>query len=353
VLVARPRRILAMAAAVTAVVATLAGLRGPAWVPEVVATSAVSSATSGATWAIGDGRTVVSPDPFAGARLYVDPAGNARREADAARATDPTRAALFDRIAGASQADWFGDWVPESDIEAAVAARVGTIRRAGAVPVLVVYAIPGRDCGSHSAGGLASADAYRRWVAGFARGLGPGRAAVVLEPDALAQLDCLTSAQRTERLRMLADAVTTLSPTGASVYLDAGNSRWHPTSVMAERLRAANVAEARGFALNVSNFLPTDENVAYGAELSELVGGRSFVVDTSRNGLGATTDLEWCNPDGRALGRRPGADSRRTDVDAYLWIKRPGESDGTCNGGPAAGGWWPAYAEGLSSRATW
>jgi endoglucanase len=30
-----------------------------------------------------------------------------------------------------------------------------------------------------------------------------------------------------------------------------------------------------------------------------------------------------------------------------LWIKRPGESDGTCNGGPPAGTFWDAYAIGL------
>lgn len=33
-------------------------------------------------------------------------------------------------------------------------------------------------------------------------------------------------------------------------------------------------------------------------------------------------------------------------LDAYLWIKRPGESDGECRGGPAAGQWWPEYALG-------
>jgi endoglucanase len=27
-----------------------------------------------------------------------------------------------------------------------------------------------------------------------------------------------------------------------------------------------------------------------------------------------------------------------------LWIKPPGESDGPCNGGPAAGAWWPDAA---------
>ncbi|CAM5532402.1 glycoside hydrolase family 6 protein [Streptomyces hirsutus] len=31
-------------------------------------------------------------------------------------------------------------------------------------------------------------------------------------------------------------------------------------------------------------------------------------------------------------------------MDAYLWVKRPGESDGECKGGPKAGEWWEDYA---------
>lgn len=349
----RPTRSVLSLAIVLAIVGV--GLSGnDAATPGTRMTSVAAAAdATDVRYAVGEGRTVVVADPFARSRLYVDPASDARREADTLRASDPVRAALFDKIAAQGQADWFGDWIGESAIRSAVSARVDTIRGAGALPVLVVYAIPGRDCGSYSAGGLPTADAYRRWIAAFAAGLGEGPAAVVLEPDALAQLDCLSTTQRTERLALLADAVTVLGRTGAAVYLDAGNPRWHAPAVMASRLKAANIAAARGFSLNVSNFLPTDENVRYGAELSGLVGGRSFVVDTSRNGLGPTADLEWCNPDGRALGERPGADLRRTDVDAYLWIKRPGESDGTCNGGPAAGGWWPGYAEGLAGRASW
>jgi len=38
-------------------------------------------------------------------------------------------------------------------------------------------------------------------------------------------------------------------------------------------------------------------------------------------------------------------------VDAFLWIKIPGESDGTCQGCPPAGTWWPAYALGLARNA--
>ena len=32
---------------------------------------------------------------------------------------------------------------------------------------------------------------------------------------------------------------------------------------------------------------------------------------------------------------------------------RPGESDGTCNGGPSAGTFWPAYAAGIAHAIGW
>jgi len=44
-------------------------------------------------------------------------------------------------------------------------------------------------------------------------------------------------------------------------------------------------------------------------------------------------------------------DTGQALVDAYLWIKTPGESDGTCNGGPKAGQWWADYALGLARSA--
>jgi endoglucanase len=69
------------------------------------------------------------------------------------------------------------------------------------------------------------------------------------------------------------------------------------------------------------------------------------VIDTSRNGNGPGDD--WCNPGGRAAGQRPTTDTGDPLVDAFLWIKRAGESDGPCNGGPAAGTFWPQYAVGL------
>ncbi|HEU4535784.1 MAG TPA: glycoside hydrolase family 6 protein, partial [Polyangiaceae bacterium] len=74
-------------------------------------------------------------------------------------------------------------------------------------------------------------------------------------------------------------------------------------------------------------------------------------IDTSRNGKGSNG--EWCNPSGRALGASPTASTGDPLVDAFFWLKAPGESDGACNGGPSAGTFWPDYALGLAQRAAY
>jgi hypothetical protein len=296
--------------------------------------------------------TGTSVNPFSGAKWFIDPASNARKQADAWRASRPADAAQMDKIAGQPQADWFGDW--SGNVQTTVANRVAQIAGAGALPVLVAYNIPLRDCGSYSSGGATSAAAYKTWIRSFAAGIGTQRAIVVLEPDALAGMDCLSTADRQTRLSLLSDAVSVLGThAGVSTYIDAGNSGWQSAATMAGRLQSAGIANARGFSLNISNFRTTASERTYGDQLSSLVGGKHFIVDTSRNGLGPTADSQWCNPSGRALGNRPTAATGDALADAWFWIKRPGESDGTCNGGPAAGQWWASYALGLAQRAAY
>lgn len=303
-----------------------------------------------------------SPSPFGADALWVPPYAGAEEAAqDADRAGEPAVAARFRRILATPRAVWFADaGLTGANLSGAVAGTVAPAIGQGQVPVLVAYAIPLRDCGGESAGGTSTADAYRSWISAFAQGLrdgGAGRGpgiAVVLEPDALAMLSRLPSARQAERLELLRAATTTLAAVpGVAVYLDGGHSGWIPVDQMHQRLIDAGVAGVRGFALNVSNFQPTGAELEYGDQLAGLLGGKNFVVDTSRNGRGPTADDDWCNPPGRALGMTPQT-SAGGALDAYLWVKSPGESDGACGGGaPAAGVFWPAYADGLARAAGW
>jgi endoglucanase len=292
--------------------------------------------------------TTAPTNPILGALFYVNPYSNAKKTADSWRSTRPADATQMDKIATQSQAVWFGGW--SGDIYTAVNNATTTITSAGAIPVYVAYNIPQRDCGGFSSGGT-TIDGYKSWITGFANGIGSRKAVVVLEPDALAAMDCLSSTDQQTRIDLIRYAVSALKSKPATfVYLDAGNSHWKSASTMADRLTRAAVGVANGFSLNVSNFLYTASTTSYGESISTLIGGKHFLVDTSRNGLGPTSDYQWCNPSGRGLGYRPSTMTSSPLIDAFLWVKAPGESDGTCNGGPTAGAWWADYALGLAQR---
>jgi endoglucanase len=288
-------------------------------------------------------------NPFAGRRLYVDPNSAAKRQAETLRRSRPQDAELVARIAEQPVARWLGGWV--NDIKREVDNAVSTITGSGALPVFVAYNIPGRDCGLYSAGGAKGSDAYRAWIRSFAEGVRGRQSIVILEPDALPGMDCLNAAGQQDRLALLSEAVKVLKSQRAAVYLDAGNANWKSAEVMADRLKRAEIGVADGFALNVSNYQSNAANIAYGERLSRLVGNKHFIIDTSRNGVGSTTG-EWCNARGQALGVAPTTNTGHPLVDAYLWVKQPGESDGSCQGGPQAGSWWTEIAVELSRAAT-
>jgi endoglucanase len=297
-------------------------------------------------------------NPLAGKTFYIDPANRASEQA--ARWDRENRGAdarQVRKIGDRSVAHWL---TGGTDAAAAVDTLVTAATTRGQLPVLVAYNIPDRDCGSFSAGGAASPDAYRTWVRSIVTGLKGRPAVVIVEPDAVPHVVDGCGGHEDERYGLLAQTVSTLkSSPGAVVYLDAGHPAWvSDLGKLATALKRSGIEKADGFSLNVSNFIRTPDNLAYGAKLSDALGGRRFVVDTSRNGAGplaGATDVNggpsWCNPPGRSLGPVPTTDTGHPRADAFLWIKRPGESDGACRPGePAAGEWWPEYALDLAKR---
>lgn len=294
-----------------------------------------------------------SGNPLAGTQFFNDQDSNpaAAQQAQWA-ATRPSDALMMDKIASQPKAMWMGNWI--NDIQSTVHSIIQKALADHKLPIFVAYNIPGRDCGNYSAGGSSTQQAYQSWIDGFAAGIGFNKAAIILEPDALAQITCLSTEDQQNRLTLLSYAVKKFKSLGQTVvYLDAGNSGWINASEMAKRLTQADVSFADGFSINVSNFATTLDSVKYGKQISALINNKHFVIDTSRNGNGPTPDNQWCNPPGRALGVKPSSQTDDTQIDAYLWIKYPGESDGTCNGGPQAGAWYPDYALGLAQNAHW
>ncbi|WP_380940257.1 glycoside hydrolase family 6 protein [Sphingomonas floccifaciens] len=356
---------------------------------------------------------------------FVDPLSVTAAVADR---SDKQTASDARRLAAIPTAAWFTDGTP-AEVEARVRSLVTRAAAAGAIPVLVAYNIPFRDCALYSAGGAASGAQYLAWIKGFAAGIGDRPAIVVLEPDGLGvvpwmrRLDgglegCrpmgLDPAAATERFEQVRAAVAVLAALPrARIYLDGTTSSWLAPGEIAARLVRADVGRVAGFFLNVSNFESDARLAAYARAVSDCIAlisragiapqrcpaaeattvrtlrayDRLFadaglrrdpahqkhaILDTSRNGRGSWVppagkyaDAEvWCNPPGRGLGRRPTLKSDDPYVDAYLWIKIPGESDGECRRGgagledpergvrlPPAGHWYPEAARELIRNA--
>lgn len=310
-------------------------------------------------------------------------------------------------------AAWFTGGTP-SEVRTRVQALVAAASRQAQIPVVVAYNLPFRDCQQYSMGGAADSATYQAWIDAFAAGIGEHKAIVVVEPDGLgiiphftnlagqaewcrpAQVDAASAAQ--QRFQLLNHAVDRLKARpNARVYLDGTHSNWLPVGDAAWRLTRAGVQRADGFFLNVSNYHPTSQQVRYGESVSRCIqhatnpaGGDEvarfkscagalaaagpaqtatalphFIIDTSRNGRGAWAapagkypDAQvWCNPPQRGLGERPTLATAHPLLDALLWIKVPGESDGECTRGgkgpldpergmadPPAGKWFKEQA---------
>lgn len=262
----------------------------------------------------------------------------------------------FYQLAATPTAIWLG---PSDNIRSYVDKITTAAAAAHEAPLFVLYAIPDRDCSGYAAGGLPDANSYRRWVDGIRKGLDGRSAVVIVEPDAIG-MSCLSADGAEQRTSLLRYALQTLSgPPHVWVYIHAGSAGLDPQA-MATDLIKVGIASARGFAVNVSGFDSTASEIAYGKRINVAlnasgVAGKHFVVDTSRSGAGrpqpgATGDVpRWCNPRGRAVGPRPTPLTGDEEVDALLWIKPPGESDGPCYPGDPATGWFDRYALDLVS----
>ncbi|WP_343238345.1 glycoside hydrolase family 6 protein [Streptomyces sp. SID13031] len=299
----------------------------PSW-PHSTATATATAAAAPAS----AGKLLASPIDLTSG-FYVNPSSTPKAWVNA-NGGDSRAATINTNIASKPTAKWFGNPPSGTTIGAMVGAYVGAADGADKLPVLVAYNLPGRDaCGGHSGGGAGSPAAYRTWISAFADSIGTRPAVVVIEPDALGDFECMTAAQITERNGMLAFATQQFKDRAPNTwaYLDAGNAGWVPAATMAQRLQGAGIANARGFAVNVSNYYTTSASVTYANNVRNSLGtAKPFVIDTSRNGNGSSG--EWCNPAGRKLGTSPQTGG---GAEMLLWIKVPGNSDGPCGIAPS------------------
>ena len=329
----------------------------------------------------------------------------------------PDEASLLQRVAAIPTAVWLDSVQTVDAASRALDAAEAEQRRTGQpqVTVLVVYDLPGRDCSASASGGdlAASLSGEGRYRTEFIDRIAAAfeahphqRIAAVVEPDSLANIATnlgtpkCAAAEAIYR-RSVAYAVRALARNNVALYLDAAHAGWLGWSgnrakfvaVVADVLAEAGGADKiRGFATNVANYdtldagdLPRLEpsdpatgELSYVQLLDESLSaagldGKAFVIDTSRNGRAGIRSRagSWCNVRGAGLGERPRANPAPL-VDAYLWIKPPGESDGATDsvvpgfdpqcggpdapdsapGAPRAGQWFHSYFVQLARNAS-
>jgi cellulose 1,4-beta-cellobiosidase len=256
---------------------------------------------------------------------------------------------------------------------------------------MTVYDLPDRDCAAFASNGElhTSENGLARYKAEYIDRIVQViqskpeyqqlRIVAVVEPDSLPNIVTNTglyascaAAEATYR-EGVAYAVKQLATlSNMYIYLDIAHSAWlgweHPdraATVYNEVLSAAGGANlVRGFATNVANysalqepFNPYDnqsqyndlivnfyewnrmiDEVTYVNAMRSRFPNHRFLVDTGRNGWqprAAGLPIEnrthrgnWCNVEGAGIGERPRAEPM-AGVDAYYWLKPPGESDGT------------------------
>jgi cellulose 1,4-beta-cellobiosidase len=311
-------------------------------------------------------------NPFAGARLYVNPDYAAEvREVEAAH---PESAGLLQKVEALPTAVW-ESWISDTKEVPRHLDEARRQQRAGGppvVPVFVLYDLPGRDCNAAASAGELGLDAagearyqhdFIDPIAAAFRAHPEQRIVAILEPDSLSNLVTNLGNPRCQAAegfykRGIAYAITKLSLPNVFVYLEAAHAGWlgfpknigRAAALYKEVLDlAGGPGPVRGFALNVSNYDPArdpartprdrttaaSDEVGYAADLTAALGavgieGKGFLIDTGRDGQAYIRSIasSWCNVKGAGLGERPRAAPAAT-IDAYLYVKTPGESDGT------------------------
>ncbi|MEV0472606.1 glycoside hydrolase family 6 protein [Streptomyces prunicolor] len=353
-------------------------------------------------------------NPYAGAKVYVNPEWSAKAAAETggSRISSQPTGVWLDRIAAINGVS--GGMGLRAHLDAALAQK-GTGEE---VVQLVVYDLPGRDCAALASNGELGPTEIGRYESEFIDPIAAIladskyaslRIVTTIEIDSLPNLVTNTGSKATATPQcdtMLANGNYVkgvgyaLNKLGAIPnvynYIDAGHHGWlgwddnfAPSANLfyqAANAEGATVNDVAGFITNTANYSALKENnftindsvngvsvrqskwVDWNRYVDEQSYAQAFrnqlvsvgfnsgigmLIDTSRNGWGgsarptgpgATTSVDtyvdggrydrriqvgnWCNQSGAGLGERPQA-APATGIDAYVWMKPPGESDGS------------------------
>ncbi|KAJ3271119.1 hypothetical protein HDV01_007056 [Terramyces sp. JEL0728] len=333
-------------------------------------------------------------NPFYGATGFINPEFVAQVQSSIAN--DSSIAAMANKVASYSTAIWMDTMVNLARLSTGLqaAAKQAAQTKNNITVQFVVYDLPGRDCHALASNGeipIGGIDTYKAKyidviVETLKANFNPNvRVVLIIEPDSLPNI--ATNVPGTEKCVQaqqgyedgVAYALSQLSLPNVWQYVDAAHGGWlgwpnnqQLGAKVFQRVFNAALAlnpktKIAGFATSVSNYSPfnapttapakadplqnnngqltyegnpcIDENI-YTQQLATVFGPMGlptrFIVDTGRSGqAGIRTNWgSWCNVKGAGIGPRPQANPSAL-IDAFVWIKPPGESDGV-SGPPGA-----------------
>ncbi len=231
----------------------------------------------------------------------------------------------------------------------------------GSIPVFTTYFLYQAGYCESRDEILAHRATFERQINEMARGIDRRPAVILLELDAVGASKCMQQngalAYWEADMRYEIDKLAALPHT--VVYMEAGYADSNDPRYTASVLNAAGISNIRGFWTNDTHEDWTINEVRWGERVSRLTHGAHFIVNTATNGQGPLIPANrvrsgneiLCNPPGRGIGPLPQVNPGYANVDAFLWTAPPGNSSGSCHGGPPAGTFWPAKAVAMSALA--
>ncbi|KNG50486.1 cellobiohydrolase-like protein II precursor [Stemphylium lycopersici] len=310
----------------------------------------------------------LSGNPFASRSIYANKFYSSEVVSAAAQMTD---AALAEKALKFLQAD-----MDLSDTREKISVVEDGIKDVpcNQIAALVIYDLPGRDCAAKASNGelaVGELNIYKTEyidpiVAIFKKY--PNTAiALVIEPDSLPNLvtniDLQTCKDSASGYREgVAYALKQLNLPNVMMYIDAGHGGWlgwndnlkpGAKELSAVYKKAGSPKQVRGIATNVAGWnawdlSPGEFSSATDAQWNKAQNEKKYIelfspelksagmpgqaiVDTGRNGVTGLRQEwgNWCNIDGAGFGRRPTSTTGSSLVDAFVWVKPGGESDGT------------------------
>ncbi|PGG98819.1 hypothetical protein AJ80_09456 [Polytolypa hystricis UAMH7299] len=347
-------------------------------------------------------------NPFTSYKMHANNFYRSEVEAAAAAISDPTKSAAALRVADIPTFRWI-------DKRAVIPTLPDLVQDIPCDEIvgLVVYDLPGRDCAAKASNGelpVGSLDVYKTEfidpIKSFLQANANTAFALVIEPDSLPNLvtniDLQTCQDSASGYREgVAYALRELNLPNVVMYMDAGHGGWlgwndnlQPgAEELASVYRAAgSPSQFRGISTNVAGWNAWSKTPGefensedgewnkchdekryvqiFGDALATAGMPNQAIVDTGRNAVQGLRQEwgHWCNVNGAGFGVHPTSSTGDSRVDAFVWIKPGGESDGTSDSSavrfdefcgyadayqpsPEAGDWHQAYFEMLLANA--